>query len=226
MKLSREISLEHFEFWGGAKVFASHLSTDELQKVEGILEENYPDGMTDAELNDLFWFDNDTVAEWLGYENAELIEGRDDFYFMLNAASEVIDEIKDEMVPEFELNDLHEYFAQTGTDLHMFLYENGYKDYIAEISDCTVEEAEAEDYFSDYEDTLNYIELEKLQMDIEQAKELSHDELETLRTAVVDAIDAHKDDLSFDRSEAAEKISDLLDKTEIPEGREQEEVDR
>ena len=35
------------------------------------LEELYPEGMTDTELNDLVWFDFDFVVQILGYEDEE-----------------------------------------------------------------------------------------------------------------------------------------------------------
>lgn len=45
--------------------------------IEEILEDLYPDGMDETAVNDLFWFDNDTIAEWLGYTDFdELIENR------------------------------------------------------------------------------------------------------------------------------------------------------
>lgn len=34
----------------------------------------YPDGMSETELNDLLWFEDDTIAEWLGFEDWEALE--------------------------------------------------------------------------------------------------------------------------------------------------------
>ena len=36
---------------------------------EDILEELYPDGIDETTINDLFWFDRDVIASWLGYED-------------------------------------------------------------------------------------------------------------------------------------------------------------
>ena len=33
-----------------------------------MLEDIYPDGMDETVLNDFFWFEFDTVKEWLGIE--------------------------------------------------------------------------------------------------------------------------------------------------------------
>lgn len=76
MKLYREESIRNFDFWSGAKDTVKYLTEDELDTIEEMLEELYPDGMDETELNDFFWFENDTIAEWLGYENFEAIMNR------------------------------------------------------------------------------------------------------------------------------------------------------
>lgn len=68
MKLYKEESLNNFEFWSGAKDRANKLTSRELDQIESTLEELYPDGMSETELNDLFWFDFETVLEWTGKE--------------------------------------------------------------------------------------------------------------------------------------------------------------
>lgn len=68
MKIVSEISLSNFNFWSGAKDHAAYLTEDELDTVEAMLEDCYPDGLTETDVNDLFWFDFDTIwTEWLGY---------------------------------------------------------------------------------------------------------------------------------------------------------------
>ena len=69
MKIYSEKSLSNFEFWSGAKDNASELSVDQLDQVEAILEDVYPDGISETELNDLFWFDFDQVKRWLGIDD-------------------------------------------------------------------------------------------------------------------------------------------------------------
>lgn len=66
-----EQSLRSFEFWGGAKDNADELTIEQFDKLENILEELYPDGMTETQLNDLMWFDFDTIKNWLGIEEDE-----------------------------------------------------------------------------------------------------------------------------------------------------------
>ena len=78
MKIYSEKSLRDFEFWSGAKDRVKYLTEEELDTIEGMLEELYPDGMSETTINDFFWFDEDTLAEWLGYDSFDDIMNRDD----------------------------------------------------------------------------------------------------------------------------------------------------
>lgn len=71
MKIYTEQSLRNFQFWSGAKDLAETLTDKQLDQVETILEDLYPDGMTDTEINDLFWFEEDTIREWLDLPTEE-----------------------------------------------------------------------------------------------------------------------------------------------------------
>lgn len=71
MKIYTEKSLRDFEFWSGAKDTAKYLTSRELDQIESILEECYPEGMDETAINDFFWFEEDTIAEWLGYDSFE-----------------------------------------------------------------------------------------------------------------------------------------------------------
>lgn len=78
MKVYREISLSEFEFWAGARDTVKYLTNDELDHIERILEEVYIQTLSETELNDLFWFESDVIASWLGFRDFdELIEERD-----------------------------------------------------------------------------------------------------------------------------------------------------
>ena len=79
MKIYTEKSLSDFEFWSGAKDTVKYLTTDELEQMEEILEECYPDGMEETQINDIFWFEDDWIAEMLGYSCFdEIMEERKD----------------------------------------------------------------------------------------------------------------------------------------------------
>ena len=68
MTIKTEQSLRYFEFWSGAKANAEMMTAEELDSVESELEAMYPEGMTDTEINDLFWFDFEYVCDLIGLE--------------------------------------------------------------------------------------------------------------------------------------------------------------
>jgi len=77
MRIYREIPLTEFEFWAGGKDTVEELTNSELEQIEQILEEIYPEGMGEFEVNDLLWFERDLIAEWLGYKDFDEIIERD-----------------------------------------------------------------------------------------------------------------------------------------------------
>ena len=77
MKIYSEKSLKDFDFWSGAKDTVKYLTEDEVNQIETILEDCFPDGMSDTEINDFFWFEDDTIAEWLGYSSFDDIMYRE-----------------------------------------------------------------------------------------------------------------------------------------------------
>ena len=77
MKITTEKSLSDFDFWSGAEDRVKYLTDEELDTIEQELEELYPEGMEETQLNDLFWFDFDFIAEIIG-ETEESIFERDE----------------------------------------------------------------------------------------------------------------------------------------------------
>ena len=74
MKIYRECSLTEFEPWSGAKYAYNMLTPEQLEELDQDLECIYPDGIDETELNDLLWFEDDTIAEWLGFDDWEALE--------------------------------------------------------------------------------------------------------------------------------------------------------
>ena len=75
MTITYELDLNSFEAWSGAKDTLDRIQREgKCEELENILEELYPDGMTETELNDLLWFDSESVYEWLGIRSEEQIE--------------------------------------------------------------------------------------------------------------------------------------------------------
>lgn len=78
MIVTRDISLREFEPWQGAIPTYEALSVDELDQLESELELQYPDGIDETELNDLFWFDEDLVFQLAGHVEEDDEEEDDD----------------------------------------------------------------------------------------------------------------------------------------------------
>lgn len=75
MIIKEDISVCNFDFWAGGFETWLELTIEELDALDDLLPEVFPEGLTQTELNDLFWFDSDLIAEWLGFEDWEnLIE--------------------------------------------------------------------------------------------------------------------------------------------------------
>ena len=67
MQVYKEISLEDFEWWSGAKDTAEKITeAGAWEELEAILEELYPEGIDETTLNDLLWFESDWILETLG----------------------------------------------------------------------------------------------------------------------------------------------------------------
>lgn len=73
MRIYEEKNLTYFDFWGGAADNARRLTWSELETVESILEDIYPDGIDATNLNDLFAFEFETVCDWLGLSEEEVL---------------------------------------------------------------------------------------------------------------------------------------------------------
>lgn len=75
MKYFVEESLRDFNFWSGGKDRAELLIDEQFDMVEQMMEEIEPaEGWTDTAINDFFWFEFDTIAQWLGYADEEHLE--------------------------------------------------------------------------------------------------------------------------------------------------------
>lgn len=72
MKIISEKSFKQFQPWAGAvDTFDRIIREDKADEMEAHIEELYPDGITDTQLNDLLWFDEESVFEWLGIKEDE-----------------------------------------------------------------------------------------------------------------------------------------------------------
>ena len=76
MIIKTEKDLTNFNFWSGAVLLANRLTYTELKQITSQLEELYPEGMTDTQINDLFWFDEDFICEMIGEKTEDILYKR------------------------------------------------------------------------------------------------------------------------------------------------------
>ena len=74
MRIYSDISIKDFDFWQGGYDTASAFTDDEMEAIETELEIEYPDGIDETELNDLFWHEPDYVANLAGYSCFENVK--------------------------------------------------------------------------------------------------------------------------------------------------------
>lgn len=69
MTITQEItSLSEFEAWSGGKDTLDRLTSEQQEQLISYLEDAYPEGMSDTELNDFLWFEGELINEWLGID--------------------------------------------------------------------------------------------------------------------------------------------------------------
>ena len=81
MLLTREESLSNFDFWSSAADNAEVFTFEQMDELENILSNEHPDGMDETELNDLFRYEEDYLAQLLGFDDFDALKkanGRDD----------------------------------------------------------------------------------------------------------------------------------------------------
>ena len=74
MKITKEVNTAwevRDNAWSGAIDTLNDMTDNEIETILAYLEDIYPDGMEEGELNDFLWFERDTIAEWLGWNEDE-----------------------------------------------------------------------------------------------------------------------------------------------------------
>lgn len=68
-----------FEAWSGGKDTLERIIEEDKEKeFESLVEEQWPDGVADTELNDYLWFEDETIFQYLGISDEEAEEEDDD----------------------------------------------------------------------------------------------------------------------------------------------------
>ena len=79
MKITREMSLISFEAWGPARsTLDTVIDNAEDQTLEAILEDLYPEGIDEVQLNDILAYEEDWIFEMLGIKEDEDDDADDD----------------------------------------------------------------------------------------------------------------------------------------------------
>jgi hypothetical protein len=74
MKIVNEIeSLSEFGAWSGGQDTINDLTEEQLDSLFPMIEEAFPEGLSETELNDFLWFERELIAEWLGFEDYDAL---------------------------------------------------------------------------------------------------------------------------------------------------------
>ena len=72
MKTFNETTLQDFNTWSGAtETKETILNANKGAEFDNLIEELYPDGINETQLNDILWFESDWVFENLGISEDE-----------------------------------------------------------------------------------------------------------------------------------------------------------
>ena len=132
MKVYYELDLKNFPVWAGARDTFEVLTYRQINQLEAMMEEAWGDEVAETTINEFLWFERDTIAEWLGFEDWEELEH-------VNNGDEHYKEIATK-----EIRDADGYLTE------YTMYHNLWKDkYIFMFGDRDV--TDPDDKYADYE---------------------------------------------------------------------------
>lgn len=158
MKIYSEISLENFEAWSGAVNTLDRIrNARKCDLLESILEDAYPDGLSETALNDILWFEPDWCYEMCGMRSEseireELEEAREELANLKDDFEEAFHEMMTEELASTELIEIDfDEIIEGMDDLNAMredLWNSEYKDEVEELEEKIKElEEELEDIF-------------------------------------------------------------------------------
>lgn len=72
MKVFKEMGITEFEAWSGAKdTKQTIIDNNKEAEFDNLIEELYPNGIDETELNDLLWFEPEWIFESLEISNED-----------------------------------------------------------------------------------------------------------------------------------------------------------
>ena len=123
MKIYSEINIADFKAWGGAiDTLDRIIAEDKCDELESILEDLYPDGISETKLNDLLWFDDETVFNWLGIRTESEIRSE------LAEAKEELEEFKQNYADDCENENMT-------VEEKIKLWKSNYEDDVLELEE-------------------------------------------------------------------------------------------
>ena len=129
MKIYSEKSLADFEPWSGAvRTYERISNAGMLDALESYLEDEYPDGIDETELNDLFWFEPEYVLSCCGLRTEEEIRDA------IQEANEYLRGLNEDYLADAE--ELDKYSGLYGEELQKSwekLYDENYREAIEEV---------------------------------------------------------------------------------------------
>lgn len=78
MKYIVEEDLRNFDAWSGGKDTKEELTDDQLDYVEELIGEMFPETPTNTEINDFLWYERDAIAQYLGFSDWEHLNQDDE----------------------------------------------------------------------------------------------------------------------------------------------------
>ena len=123
MKIYSEINIADFKAWGGAiDTLDRIIAEDKCDELESILEDLYPDGISETKLNDLLWFDDEAVFGWLGIRTESEIRSE------LAEAKEELEEFKQNYADDCENENMT-------VEEKIKLWKSNYEDDVLELEE-------------------------------------------------------------------------------------------
>lgn len=139
MKIYKEISIANFDAWGGAEDTLDRIiNANKADELESILEEEYPDGIDQTNLNDILRYESDWIYEMLGMKTdeeikEELEELRQELAELNEQYAEECEELREEN-PDLTFGELEALRDELWTD-----------DYVGRYMELTTQIEELED---------------------------------------------------------------------------------
>lgn len=153
MKIYTEISIAGFEAWSGAvDTLNKIIDAGKCDVLEAVLEEEYPDGLSETALNDILWFEPEWCYEMCGMRTEteirdELTAARDELDDFNAEFEDMVEEEADAINSNREIAGLNELDADEMEKLRNMIWERDYAENCAELEERIAElERELENF--------------------------------------------------------------------------------